>query len=92
MADPARTLEIAQLDSETMLQMVRYIVAGATMAIGSVGPAFAEGKALAQALESIARQPDASGTVSRTLFVGLAMVESTAIYCLVMAFIILFVK
>jgi F-type H+-transporting ATPase subunit c len=92
MDDPARTLEIAQLDSETMLQMVRYIVAGATMAIGSVGPAFAEGKALAQALESIARQPDASGTVSRTLFVGLAMVESTAIYCLVMAFIILFVK
>ena len=92
MADPATTLEIAQLDSETMLQMVRYIVAGATMAIGSVGPAFAEGKALAQALESIARQPDASGTVSRTLFVGLAMVESTAIYCLVMAFIILFVK
>ena len=92
MDDPAITLEIAQLDSETMLQMVRYIVAGATMAIGSVGPAFAEGKALAQALESIARQPDASGTVSRTLFVGLAMVESTAIYCLVMAFIILFVK
>jgi F-type H+-transporting ATPase subunit c len=71
--------------------MARYIVAGATIAIGSVGPAFAEGKALAQALESIARQPDASGTVSRTLFVGLAMVESTAIYCLVMAFIILFV-
>ena len=88
----ARTLEIAQLDAETTLQVVRYIVAGATMAIGSVGPAFAEGKALAQALESIARQPDASGTVSRTLFVGLAMVESTAIYCLVMAFIILFVK
>ena len=92
MDDQATALEIARIDSETALQTVRYIVAGATMAIGSVGPAFAEGKALAQALESIARQPDASGTVSRTLFVGLAMVESTAIYCLVMAFIILFVK
>ena len=80
------------MDSETILQMVRLIVAGATIAIGSIGPAFAEGKALATALESIARQPDASGTISRTLFVGLAMVESTAIYCLVMAFIILFVK
>ena len=90
--DAATRLEIAQLDSQTLLQVVRYIVAGATIAIGSVGPAFAEGRALAQALESIARQPDASGTVSRTLFVGLAMVESTAIYCLVMAFIILFVK
>ena len=90
--DAATQLEIAQLDSETMLQIARYVVAGATIAIGSVGPAFAEGRALAQALESIARQPDASGSVSRTLFVGLAMVESTAIYCLVMAFIILFVK
>ena len=79
------------INADTALQMTRYIVAGATIAIGSVGPAFAEGKALAQALESIARQPDASGTISRTLFVGLAMVESTAIYCLVMAFIILFV-
>jgi F-type H+-transporting ATPase subunit c len=85
-------LEIAKVGAEASLQMARYIVAGATIALGSIGPAFAEGKALAQALESIARQPDASGTVSRTLFVGLAMVESTAIYCLVMAFIILFVK
>ena len=80
------------MDSETVLQMTRLIVAGATIAIGSIGPAFAEGRALAQALESMARQPDAGGAISRTLFVGLAMVESTAIYCLVMAFIILFVK
>jgi len=80
------------MDSETTLQVVRLIVAGATIAIGSIAPAFAEGRALAQALESMARQPDASGQISRTLFVGLAMVESTAIYCLVMAFIILFVS
>ena len=79
------------MDETTILQIVRYIVAGATIAIGSIGPALAEGRALAQALESIGRQPDASGAISRTLFVGLAMVESTAIYCLVMAFIILFV-
>jgi len=80
------------MDSETIIQLVRIAVAGATIAIGSIAPALAEGRALAQGLESIARQPDASGTISRTLFVGLAMVESTAIYCLVMAFIILFVK
>ncbi|MBT3379164.1 MAG: F0F1 ATP synthase subunit C [Lentisphaerae bacterium] len=80
------------MDPETQLQVVRIVAAGATIAIGSIAPALAEGKALAQALESIARQPDASDTISRTLFVGLAMVESTAIYCLVMAFIILFVK
>jgi F-type H+-transporting ATPase subunit c len=80
------------MDSETVIQMVRLIVGGATIAIGSIAPAIAEGRALAQALESIARQPDAGGAISRTLFVGLAMVESTAIYCLVMAFIILFVE
>jgi len=73
------------------IDTVKIIVAGMTTAVGSIAPAFAEGKALASALESIARQPDAAGTISRTLFVGLAMVESTAIYCLVMAFIILFV-
>ena len=72
------------------IMAIKIIVAGATMAIGSIAPALAEGRALTQALESIARQPDAAGTISRTLFVGLAMVESTAIYCLVMAFIILF--
>ena len=60
----------------TQLEAVKMIVAGATIALGSMGPAFAEGKALAQALESMARQPDASATISRTLFVGLAMVES----------------
>jgi len=77
---------------DNFIMAVRIVVAGATIAIGSIGPAFAEGGALRAALESIARQPDASGVISRTLFVGLAMVESTAIYCLVMAFIILFVK
>ncbi|MFO7769248.1 MAG: F0F1 ATP synthase subunit C [bacterium] len=78
------------MDEATILQMVRMIVGGATIAIGSIGPALAEGRALAHAMDSIARQPDASATISRTLFVGLAMVESTAIYCLVMAFIVLF--
>lgn len=80
------------MDWEATLQIARIVVAGATIAVGTIAPAFAEGKALAQALEAMARQPDASDTISRTLFVGLAMVESTAIYCLVMAFIILFVK
>lgn len=41
-------------------------------------------------MDAIARQPDASGTVSRTLFVGLAMIETMAIYCLVVALLLLF--
>lgn len=73
-----------------LIGTVSIIIAGLTMAIGSIGPALAEGNAVAQALKSIAQQPDESNTISRTLFVGLAMIESTAIYCFVISMILLF--
>ena len=73
-----------------LIVVASIVTAGLTVAIGSIGPALGQGRAVAQALESIARQPDASGTITRTLFVGLAMVESTAIYCLVVALILIF--
>lgn len=66
------------------------VTAGLTIAIGSIAPALGEGRAVAQALAAIAQQPDASNTITRTLFVGLAMVESTAIYCFVVSMILLF--
>lgn len=69
---------------------VSIITAGLTIAIGSIGPALGEGRALSQALQSIAQQPDEATTITRTLFVGLAMVESTAIYCFVVTMILLF--
>jgi F-type H+-transporting ATPase subunit c len=72
-------------------EIIAIIVAGFTVAIGSIGPALAEGRAAAAALDAIARQPDERNTLTRTLFVGLAMIESTAIYCLVIALILLFV-
>lgn len=72
------------------IAIASIVTAGFTIAIGSVGPALGEGKALSQALDAIARQPDSSASITRTLFVGLAMVESTAIYCLVVALILLF--
>lgn len=78
------------MDSTTVIGMVSIIMAGLTIALGTIGPALAEGRALAQALTSMAQQPDESNTISRTLFVGLALVESTAIYCFVVAMIILF--
>ncbi|MBV1757336.1 MAG: F0F1 ATP synthase subunit C [Dethiosulfatibacter sp.] len=70
--------------------LLHLVVAGLTIAIGSVAPALGEGKAVAQALNSIAQQPDEANTISRTLFVGLAMIESTAIYCFVVSMILLF--
>jgi F-type H+-transporting ATPase subunit c len=72
--------------------MVSIATAGITIAIGAVGPALGEGRALAEALRAIAQQPDESGTITRTLFVGLAMVESTAIYCFVVSLILIYVN
>jgi F-type H+-transporting ATPase subunit c len=69
---------------------ISIAVSGLTIAIGSIAPALGEARALAQALESIAQQPDMANTVTRTLFVGMAMVESTAIYCLVVSLILIF--
>ena len=78
------------MDSVSLIGMASVITAGITIAIGSVGPALGEGRAVAQALSSIAQQPDESGTITRTLFVGLAMIESTAIYCFVISMILIF--
>ncbi|MHC5731288.1 MAG: F0F1 ATP synthase subunit C, partial [Nostoc sp.] len=69
---------------------VSILTAGLTMAIGSIAPALGEGKTVAQALSSIAQQPDEANTITRTLFVGLAFIESIAIYCFVIALILLF--
>ncbi|MGA9097436.1 MAG: F0F1 ATP synthase subunit C [Methanotrichaceae archaeon] len=70
--------------------MASIIAAGVTMAIGSIGPAIGEGWALSRALGAIAQQPDEANTITRTLFVGLAMVESIAIYCFVISIILIF--
>ena len=78
------------MDPLSLVAMVSIITAGVTIAIGSVGPALGEGKALSQALSSIAQQPDEANTITRTLFVGMAMVESTAIYCFVVSMILIF--
>ena len=71
-------------------KIISIIGAVIAVSIGSIGPALAEGRAVAAAMDAIARQPDAAGTISRTLFVGLAMIETMAIYCLVVGLLLLF--
>jgi len=78
------------MEAVELIGAVSIVVAGLTIALGSIAPALGEARALAQALQAIAQQPDQSNTLTRTLFVGLAMVESTAIYCLVVALILIF--
>jgi F-type H+-transporting ATPase subunit c len=70
--------------------MASVLSAGLTIGIGAIGPAIGEGRAVAQALSSIAQQPDEMNSITRTLFVGLAMIESTAIYAFVVSMIIIF--
>lgn len=78
------------MDSMTIIAVVSIITAGLTIAIGVIGPSLGEGRAVSSALTSLAQQPDASATITRTLFVGLAMIESTAIYCFVVSMILIF--
>ena len=80
------------MDSISLIGMTSVALAGLTIAIGSLGPALGQGRAVAQALSAIAQQPDEANTITRTLFVGLAMIESTAIYCFVISMILLFVN
>lgn len=78
------------MDAAIWVAVISIFTAGLTIAIGSIGPALAEGRAASQALQAIAQQPDASATITRTLFVSLAMIESTAIYCFVVSMILIF--
>tara|TARA_R110001592_G_scaffold101315_2_gene286857 strand:+ start:5338 stop:5619 length:282 start_codon:yes stop_codon:yes gene_type:complete len=78
------------MDSMTLIAIASIITAGLTMAIGGIGPAIGEGRAVASALSSLAQQPDSAPTITRTLFVGLAMIESIAIYCFVVSMILIF--
>ncbi len=78
------------MDMITLIGFGSVVTAGLTIAIGAIGPALGEGRAVAQGLASLAQQPDEGNTITRTLFVGLAMIESTAIYAFVVSMILLF--
>jgi F-type H+-transporting ATPase subunit c len=78
------------VDNMTVIAVASIVIAGITTGFGCMGPALAEGRAVATALTSLAQQPDASDSITRTLFVGLAMIESTAIYCFVVSMILIF--
>jgi len=73
-----------------LLGLVSIAAAALTMAVGAVGAATGESRIAAAAMDALARQPDESASITRTLFVSLAMVESTAIFCLVVSLILLF--
>jgi len=73
-----------------LIAAISIFTAGFTVSFGAIGPALGEGRTASAAINAIAQQPDAASELTRTLFVSLAMIESTAIYCFVVAMILLF--
>ena len=73
-----------------VLAAVSIAVAGLATAIGAFGAALGETRVGSAAMDALARQPDEAAAITRNLFVTLAMVESTAIFCLVLGLILLF--
>ena len=63
-----------------------------TAMIAGIGPGIGEGYAVGKACEAIGRQPESSGAVTRTMFVGCAVAESTGIYAFVVALIMMFIN
>ncbi len=78
------------MQDHTLIVVVSIASAGLTMALGAIGAAIGESRIATAAMDALARQPDEASSITRTLFVSLAMVESTAIFCLVIALILLF--
>lgn len=77
------------------MEMTQFVTASTVtalvaIALGVFGPAAAMGLAIYKALDALGRQPEAEKSISRILFIGLAMIESLAIYCLVVVLIVLF--
>ncbi len=69
----------------------KYLGAGLCMGLGAIGPAIGEGYAAGRALEGISRRPDMAGLLTRTMLIGQAVAESTGIYSLVIAIILIWV-
>jgi len=74
----------------TWITLASTVAAVFGIAIGVLLPALAMGRAISSALDALARQPEAEKSIMRTLFIGLAMIESLAIYVLLIVLIVLF--
>ena len=77
--------------NEAIMIAAKAIGAGLCMGIGAIGPAIGEGNAVSKALEGMARQPEVASTLRTNMILGCAITESTGIYSLVIAILILFI-
>lgn len=81
---------MSELDASTWVTITIIIVSGVSIALGTMAPVIMEGKAVVKALEGMTRQPEAAGDLRTTLLISMALLESTAIYVLLVVLILLF--
>lgn len=79
------------ITGDTIIKAVALLGAGLAMGFGAIGPGIGEGFAAGKACEGVAKRPEESGLLTRTMLIGQAVSESTGIYSLVIAFILIFV-
>ncbi|HWL09568.1 MAG TPA: F0F1 ATP synthase subunit C [Planctomicrobium sp.] len=78
------------MNSVELIGMISILTAGGTIGFGAPLTAIGEGIAISRAMTALAQQPDAAPTITRTLFIAVAMIESSAIYCFVVSMILIF--
>ncbi|MGC9469621.1 MAG: ATP synthase F0 subunit C [Anaerolineae bacterium] len=81
---------MADLDPGTLITLVTILVSGIGIVLGALTPAIVEGRAVLRALEGMVRQPEAAGDLRNTLIVALALLETTAIYVLLVVLVLIF--
>ncbi|RKY60885.1 MAG: ATP synthase F0 subunit C [Candidatus Latescibacterota bacterium] len=74
-----------------LLRAAAFLGAGIAMGFGAIGPGVGEGFAAGKACEGISRNPEQAGLLTRTMLIGQAVSESTGIYSLVIALLLIFV-
>jgi F-type H+-transporting ATPase subunit c len=79
------------INGADLIKAVSLFAAGLTMAIGSIGPSLGEGFVAGKAVESLGKRPDKADIITRTMLIGQAVTETTGIYALVIALILIFV-
>ncbi|MBN1935654.1 MAG: ATP synthase F0 subunit C [Anaerolineae bacterium] len=79
-----------ELESGTLITVITILTAAIAMVLGAIAPAVVEGLAVLKALDGMTRQPEAANTLRGTLIIAMALLESTAIYVLLICLILLF--
>jgi len=81
---------VAEMEPGTLITLVTVIVSGVAILLGTLTPAIVEGRAVLKALEGMTRQPEAANDLRTTLIISMALLESTAIYVLLICLILIF--